>query len=176
MALGQSSEGSTGFSGGDTFAELGRDDRSTVHVEGHTALVFTPVGSTSATPARDRRTPVVFAAPDGDVGAAVPQRVANFQPGPGGDLIAALIAVFISNGDEPGENGGLLIGNGADGGPGQDGGRGGLLFGNGGNGGAGLDPGQAGGNGGNGGDGGAGSTDSGCNGQTGQNGAGAPES
>jgi hypothetical protein len=38
-------------------------------------------------------------------------------------------------GDEPGENGGLLFGNGADGGPGQNGGRGGLLFGNGGAGG-----------------------------------------
>jgi hypothetical protein len=35
-------------------------------------------------------------------------------------LIAALIGVFISNGDEPGENGGLLTGNGANGGPGQD--------------------------------------------------------
>ena len=42
-----------------------------------------------------------------------------------------MIGVFIGNGDEPGENGGLLIGNGADGGPGQDGGRGGLLFGTG---------------------------------------------
>ena len=47
-------------------------------------------------------------------------------------ILGAAFAVFVSNGDEPGENGGLLIGNGADGGPGQDGGNGGLLFGNGG--------------------------------------------
>ena len=40
-------------------------------------------------------------------------------------ILGAAFAVFVSNGDEPGENGGLLIGNGADGGPGQDGGRGG---------------------------------------------------
>ena len=66
----------------------------------------------------------------------------------GENPIAAFIGVFIGNGDEPGENGGLLIGNGADGGPGQNGGRGGLLFGNGGNGGIGL-AGQVGGNGGN---------------------------
>jgi hypothetical protein len=44
--------------------------------------------------------------------------------GPGG--------LLIGNGVLPGQNGGLLSGNGADGGPGQDGGRGGLLFGNGG--------------------------------------------
>jgi hypothetical protein len=52
------------------------------------------------------------------------------------------ISFFISNGDEPGENGGWLIGNGAAGAAGQDGGRGGLLWGNGGRGGDGaeLDP------------------------------------
>jgi len=70
--------------------------------------------------------------PDSDHSAAGHPGVATFQAGPGGDLISALVAVFISNGDEPGENGELLIGNGADGGPGQNGGRGGLLFGNGG--------------------------------------------
>jgi PGRS repeats len=59
--------------------------------------------------------------------------------GPGG--------LLVGDGVLPGQNGGLLIGNGADGGPGQDGGRGGLLFGNGGRGGDGL-AGQAGGNGG----------------------------
>ncbi|KXW71600.1 hypothetical protein MPHL43070_15815, partial [Mycolicibacterium phlei DSM 43070] len=77
-------------------------------------------------------------------------------------FLGAVVAVFISNGDEPGENGGLLIGNGADGGPGQAGGRGGLLFGNGGRGGDGdathIDGGRGGaaglfGNGGAGGDG-----------------------
>ncbi|ORA53494.1 hypothetical protein BST22_10165, partial [Mycolicibacterium chubuense] len=52
-----------------------------------------------------------------------------------GGLLGASIAFFISDGDEPGENGGLLIGNGAAGAPGQKGGNGGLLFGNGGRGG-----------------------------------------
>ena len=63
---------------------------------------------------------------------------ADLPPGAGAEFVTALVAVFISNGDEPGENGGLLIGNGAPGAPGQDGGRGGLLFGNGGRGGDGL--------------------------------------
>ena len=75
---------------------------------------------------------------------------AGLAPTIGDNPIGSLIGVFIGNGDEPGENGGLLIGNGADGAPGQDGGRGGLLFGNGGRGGDGL-RGQAAGNGGNGG-------------------------
>ncbi|QZT64271.1 hypothetical protein [Mycolicibacterium austroafricanum] len=69
--------------------------------------------------------------------------------GPGG--------LLIGNGVLPGQNGGWLIGNGADGAPGQNGGNAGL-FGDGGKGGDGL-PGQAGGNGGNAGlfgDGGAG--------------------
>ncbi|WP_412178119.1 PGRS repeat-containing protein, partial [Mycolicibacterium elephantis] len=60
--------------------------------------------------------------------------------GPGG--------LLIGDGVLPGQNGGLLIGNGADGGPGQAGGHGGMLFGNGGNGGDGL-AGQDGGDGGN---------------------------
>ncbi|MGE4363307.1 MAG: PGRS repeat-containing protein, partial [Mycolicibacterium sp.] len=63
--------------------------------------------------------------------------------------IAGVIGIFIGNGDEPGENGGLLFGNGADGAPGQNGGRGGLLFGNGGRGGDAVLPGQKGGDGGN---------------------------
>jgi hypothetical protein len=57
-------------------------------------------------------------------------------------ILGAAVAVFVSNGDEPGENGGLLIGNGADGGPGQDGGRGGLLMGKGGEGVAGVNDGR----------------------------------
>ncbi len=65
-----------------------------------------------------------------------------------GSLIGDLISLYISNGDEPGENGGWLIGNGADGGPGQNGGNGGLLFGNGGRGGDAVAAGAAGGNGG----------------------------
>jgi hypothetical protein len=89
-----------------------------------------------------------------------------------GSLLGAVIGVFISNGDEPGENGGLLIGNGADGGPGQDGGRGGLLFGNGGRGGDGsalLPAGNGGDAGlfGNGGDGGFGITGGGDGGRGG---------
>jgi hypothetical protein len=76
-----------------------------------------------------------------------PTATAGFQPTAGGHPLSALVAVFVSDGDEPGENAGLLIGNGADGGPGQDGGRGGLLMGNGGRGGDGL-AGQPGGNGG----------------------------
>lgn len=47
--------------------------------------------------------------------------------GPGG--------LLIGDGVKPGQNGGLLIGNGADGGLRQKGGNGGLLWGNGGNGG-----------------------------------------
>jgi hypothetical protein len=72
--------------------------------------------------------------------------------GPGGNpigIFGAVFAVFVSNGDEPGENGGLLFGNGADAGEGQNGGRGGLLMGNGGNGGLGG-PGATGGEGGQG--------------------------
>src|SRR5262249_10899386 len=60
--------------------------------------------------------------------------------GPGG--------LLIGDGVLPGQNGGLLIGNGADGGAGQKGGNGGLLYGNGGDGGNGAE-GQAGGDGGN---------------------------
>lgn len=45
--------------------------------------------------------------------------------------------MMIGNGKTPGQNGGWLIGNGADGADGQNGGNGGLLFGNGGNGGSG---------------------------------------
>ena len=52
--------------------------------------------------------------------------------------IGALVAIFISNGTPEHPDAGLLIGNGADGGPGQDGGNGGLLFGNGGRGGDGV--------------------------------------
>ena len=52
--------------------------------------------------------------------------------------IGALVAVFISNGTPEHPDAGLLIGNGADGGPGQDGGNAGLLFGNGGRGGDGV--------------------------------------
>jgi hypothetical protein len=51
-----------------------------------------------------------------------------------GDLLGAVFGIFVSNG-APGQNAGLLIGNGGDGLPGQDGGNGGLLFGNGGRGG-----------------------------------------
>jgi hypothetical protein len=47
--------------------------------------------------------------------------------------------IFVNNGDEPGENGGLFFGNGADGADGQDGGRAGLFFGRGGNGGDGVE-------------------------------------
>jgi len=67
---------------------------------------------------------------------------AGVQPGADSDFVTALVAVFISNGDEPGENGGLLFGNGGRGGyglPGQQGGDGGNagLFGAGGAGGIG---------------------------------------
>ena len=44
------------------------------------------------------------------------------HPGDIGGLLGAAVAVFIGNGDEPGENGGLLVGNGADGGRGGEGG------------------------------------------------------
>src|ERR1700742_4488086 len=60
--------------------------------------------------------------------------------GPGG--------LLVGDGVLPGQNGGLLIGNGADGAAGQKGGDGGLLYGNGGDGGNGAE-GQAGGDGGN---------------------------
>jgi len=71
---------------------------------------------------------------------------------PGADPIGALIAVFISDGTAEHPDAGLLIGNGwsAPAGSGLNGGRGGLLIGNGGDGGSGA-PGQAGGNGGDGG-------------------------
>ena len=144
---------------------------------GHTAAGSSSPRDTAAVQARATSdiklvetffAPTVYARP-----AAAPTRGVSTTPAPTAfiapnanaadvaNLIGAVIGVFISNGDEPGENGGLLIGNGADGGPGQDGGRGGLLFGNGGRGGDGL-PGQKGGNGGdagligNGGAGGAG--------------------
>ena len=84
---------------------------------------------------------------DRDEKQGAPEHLAGAPTSAGPNAVAALIGVFIGNGDEPGENGGLLIGNGAPGAPGQDGGRGGLLFGNGGRGGDGL-TGQDGGNGG----------------------------
>jgi hypothetical protein len=61
-----------------------------------------------------------------------PALIANLSALPVGPAVAApdvfgflsaAIGVFVSNGDEPGENGGLLIGNGANGAPGQNGGR-----------------------------------------------------
>jgi hypothetical protein len=121
-----------------------------VQVEGHNSLVFTPDRRIDVTSTRDVR---ASRASDSSTSWTVPADIGGlpvmvtFQPVPGTDLITAIISIFISNGDEPGENGGLLFGNGADGGPGQAGGRGGLLFGNGGNGGAGVN-GQVGGNGG----------------------------
>ncbi|WP_194163549.1 hypothetical protein [Mycolicibacterium sp. P1-5] len=77
-------------------------------------------------------------------GAVTPMPVVALVPN---DVIGDVVRIFIGDGG-PGQNAGLLVGNGGDGLPGQDGGRGGLLFGNGGNGGTGVG-GQAGGNGGN---------------------------
>ncbi|HKP41659.1 MAG TPA: hypothetical protein VJV41_11770, partial [Mycobacterium sp.] len=74
--------------------------------------------------------------------AAVPAPPDLFQ------MAGEVFRFFVSDGAEPGENAGLLWGNGAAGAPGQAGGNGGLFFGNGGAGGDGL-AGQAGGNGGN---------------------------
>jgi hypothetical protein len=71
------------------------------------------------------------------------------------NLIGGAIGIFITNGDEPGENGGFLIGSGAPGSAGQDGGNGGLI-GNGGAAGSGFPNIGVGVNGGNGGDGGNG--------------------
>ncbi|WP_338396427.1 PGRS repeat-containing protein, partial [Mycolicibacterium phlei] len=67
---------------------------------------------------------------------------------PVSNLLGGLVHALISNGDEPGENGGLLIGSGAAGAPGESGGNGGLLLGNGGAGGAAENSSQTGGNGG----------------------------
>jgi len=81
-------------------------------------------------------------------------RPATFAGAPAGaapNLIGSFVGIFIGDGVEPGQNAGLLIGNGADGGPGQNGGRGGLLWGNGGNGGNGVGPAGRGGDGGAGG-------------------------
>jgi hypothetical protein len=77
--------------------------------------------------------------------AATPDLVPNANPM---GMLGAVFAVFVSNGG-PGQNGGLLIGNGGDGLPGAAGGNGGLLFGNGGKGGDSTCAGCAGGNGGN---------------------------
>ncbi len=79
--------------------------------------------------------PTVFATPNPASG---PTSFGLFSPtgaflgliGPGG--------LLIGDGVLPGQDGGWLIGNGADGGPGQDGGNGGLLIGDGGNGGTGI--------------------------------------
>ncbi len=80
----------------------------------------------------------------GSIGAAAPAMSAALvvdtpvESPPGlGDLVGAVFGIFVSNG-APGQNAGLLIGNGGDGLPGQDGGNGGLLFGNGGRGGDGT--------------------------------------
>jgi hypothetical protein len=110
-----------------------------------TSMVFAPTTfARPASPSSDSRS-AVSVAPVPAVG--IP---GLFSPtgaflgliGPGG--------LLIGDGVLPGQNGGWLIGNGADGGPGQDGGRGGLLFGNGGNGGNGYAGHPNGGNGGNG--------------------------
>ncbi len=107
-------DGSRGFSAGGTFVASGSDVEFPAHVKGHTALDFTPLDGSPTTAAPNRRGPSLFAVLDSDHGPAVSPSAANFQAGPGGDPISALIGIFISNGDEPGENGGLLIGNGAD--------------------------------------------------------------
>lgn len=124
-----------------------------VRVAGDTALVFGPAPLAPKTV----RTVAGNGAPTA------------LQPGVGGNPLGELVGIFVSNGDAPGKNGGLLIGNGADGAAGQNGGRGGLLFGNGGKGGdatANQGPGNGGNAGlfGNGGDGGAGANASSADG------------
>jgi hypothetical protein len=125
---------------------------------GHTAARPGAPSSTTAIPTRggsDFATietlfaPTVYARPTAAPTSGGSTRLAptafgapNANPADFGNLIGAVVGVFISNGDEPGENGGLLIGNGADGGNGLAGQRGGNggdagLFGNGGAGGAG---------------------------------------
>jgi len=67
------------------------------------------------------------------------EKMAAIEPnGDWGATADQMYRIFVSDGDEPGEDGGLFIGNGADGDPGQDGGKGGLFWGKGGNGGAGV--------------------------------------
>ena len=113
-------------------------------------LMTVPEGLSSAT-RRASALPVAFGgAGSGDrpmgvdrLGAAAPvMSVAlvdgSAPPSAGLDaLVGAVFGIFVSNGG-PGQNAGLLIGDGGDGLPGQDGGNGGLLFGNGGSGGAGT--------------------------------------
>src|SRR5258705_2765807 len=115
------------------------------------SLSFAPTTLSRSTPSPGRdggattptsSGPTAFAAADG------PMSFGLFSPtgaflgliGPGG--------LLIGDGVLPGQDGGILIGNGADGGEGQDGGDGGIFYGNGGNGGGGGSQ-KPGGNGGN---------------------------
>ena len=105
------------------------------------SLSFAPTTVSRSTPSTGggdgatavaRNAPVTFAMRDM---ASSPTSFGLFSPtgaflgliGPGG--------LLIGDGVLPGQNGGFLIGNGANGGPGQNGGNGGVLFGNGGDGG-----------------------------------------
>src|SRR6478609_3763438 len=136
-----------GLGGPDTFSATDRPD-GTTRVS-NPSLSFAPsIRSGSTTDYSGQPTRVVGSALTPDASPAT--NLGLFSPtgaflglvGPGG--------LLIGDGVLPGQDGGLLIGNGADGAEGQDGGDGGIFYGNGGNGG------HPGGFFGNGGDGGAG--------------------
>lgn len=115
--------------------ESPRHDGETAHLLAVSTHTVQPASRMTSQPVRDVTSRTVTPGetrPTGDHRRAISTTLtadpggqlaaAGLAPTPGGDLISSFIGVFIANGDEPGENGGLLIGNGADGGPGQNGG------------------------------------------------------
>ncbi|WP_283817855.1 hypothetical protein [Mycolicibacterium lacusdiani] len=118
-------------------ASIGGDATSA----GHSAITATPTQRTTAAnvgnddPADRGRSSV--AAGSGAAFAAVAPSLPGTPPPDLGTFIGSMVKVFISDGG-PGQNAGLLIGNGGHGFAGQNGGNGGLLFGNGGDGGYGV--------------------------------------
>jgi hypothetical protein len=109
---------------------------------GHSAITATPTLRTIATPGNggddDRTDRARSSVAAGSVAPfAVTPSLPGTPPPDLGTFIGSMVKVFISDGG-PGQNAGLLIGNGGHGFAGQDGGNGGLLFGNGGDGGYGL--------------------------------------
>jgi hypothetical protein len=71
-----------------------------------------------------------FASTGGETARASVMAAPSLMADPPMDPISAFIRLFIGDGG-PGQNGGLLIGNGGDGLPGQNGGNGGFLIGDG---------------------------------------------
>src|SRR5690348_6787918 len=97
---------------------------------------LTSVGSSLLPPAGGDCTTILCANMIGEAGSTTQFAAGASSSPPAADAVGTLLSTFVSNGTAEHPDAGLLIGNGYQGAPGQDGGRGGLLIGSGGDGGA----------------------------------------